>query len=84
MWIGNLGRGKLVDDLSPAQFDLLVKVLSRLINERDFRYFLTPSNLQEVFNHLEDFILPKVSRLNFEGSGRSTQRAGSKSSSYPY
>ena len=84
MWIGNLGRGKLIDDLSPAQFDLLVKVLSRLINERDFRYFLTPSNLQEVFDHLEEFILPKVPRLNFEGSGRSTQRTGSKSSSYPY
>ena len=67
VWVGNLGRGKLVDDLSPAQFDLLVKVLSRPSNERDFKHLLTPSKLWEVFYHPKEFILPKVSRLNFKG-----------------
>ena len=69
VWVGNLGQGRLVDDLSPTQFDLLVKVLSRPSSERDFRHLLTPSNLREVFDHPEEFILPKVPRLNFEGSG---------------
>ena len=63
-----MGRGKLVDDLSSAQFDSLVKVLSLPSTKRDFRHLLTPSNLREVFDHPEEFILPKVPRLNFEGS----------------
>ena len=69
VWVGNLGQGKLVNDLSPAQFDLLVNVLSHPSNERDFRHLLTLSNLQEVFDHPKEFILPKVPRSNFEGSG---------------
>ena len=67
-----LGLGKLVDDLSLAQFDLLVKVLGLPSFVKDFRYLLMPSNLWEVFDHPEEFILPKVPRLNFEGS-RDTQ-----------
>ena len=51
------------------QFCILVKVLNRLSSERDFRYLLTSSNLREVFDHPEEFILPKVMRLNFEDSG---------------
>ena len=30
---------------------------------------MTLSNLQEVFDQVEEFILPKVLRLNFRGSG---------------
>ena len=45
MWVGSLSREKLFNDLSPAQFDLLVKVLSLPSIERDFRYLLTSSNL---------------------------------------
>ena len=63
-----MGWGKLVDDLSPSQFDSLVKVLSLPSSTRDFRHFLTSANLQEVFDHPEDFILLKVLRLNFESS----------------
>ena len=69
VWAGSLSWGKLIDDLSPTQFDSLVKVLSHPSTERDFRYFLISSNLQEVFDHPEEFILPKVPRLNFESSG---------------
>ena len=72
LWIecaGTLGRGKLVYDLSSSQFDLLVKVLSLPSFAREFRHLLMPTNLQEVFDHLEEFILPKVLYLNFEGSG---------------
>ena len=48
--VGTLGRGKLVDDLSPSQFDSLVKVLSLPSSVRDFKFFLTPTNLQGVFD----------------------------------
>ena len=48
---------------------MLVKVLSRPSRERGFRHLLTLSNLREVFDHPEEFILSKVQRLNFEGSG---------------
>ena len=67
--MGTLSRGKLIDDLSSAQFDDLVKVLSSLSPERNFKHLLTPTNLQEVFDLPEEFILPKVPYLNFEGSG---------------
>ena len=60
VWVGNLSRGKLIDDLSLAQFDSLVKVLSLLSTERDFRHLLTPSNLLKVFDHLVELILSKV------------------------
>ena len=66
--------GKLVNDISQAQFDSLVKVLSRLSIKRDVRYLLMPPNLQEVFNHLEDFILLKVPQLNFQGLGDARAR----------
>ena len=63
------GSGKLVDDLNSSQFDLLVKVLTLPSFAWEFRHLLTLTNLQEVFDHLEEFILPKVLYLNFEGSG---------------
>ena len=46
-----------------------MKVLSSLRFERDFKHLLTPANLQEVFNLLEEFILSKVPHLNFKRSG---------------
>ena len=61
-----MGQGKLVDDLSPSKFDSLVKVLSL---PRDFRFLLMPTNLREVFDKPEDFIVPKVLHLNYESSG---------------
>ena len=60
VWVGSLSRGKLVDDLCPAQFDLPVKILNHPCSERDFRYLLTSSNLLEGFDYPEEFILPKV------------------------
>ena len=64
----------LVNDLSPAQFDSLVKVLSLMGTERDIRHLLTPSNIREVFDYLKEFIPPKVPRMNFEGSGDARAR----------
>ena len=52
-----MSRGKLVDNLSPTQFNALVKVLSSLSAEKDFRHLLTPVNLQEVFDLPEAFFL---------------------------
>ena len=46
-----------------------MKVLSSPSLERDFRHLLIPTNLKEVFDFPEEFILPKVPHLNFEGSG---------------
>ena len=40
----------------------------------DFRHLLTPTNLQGVFDHSEEFILLKVPRLNFKGSGDARAR----------
>ena len=37
--------GKLVDDLSPNQFEALVKVLSSPSAERNFKNLLAPANL---------------------------------------
>ena len=68
-WAGILSLGKLIRDLSPAQFDSLVKVLSLPSIKRDFRHLLTPSNFRDVFDYPEEFILPEVPQLNFEGSG---------------
>ena len=53
-----MSRGKLDDDLSPAQFNALVKVLSSSSAEKDFRHLLTPTNLQEVFDLPKAFFLP--------------------------
>ena len=64
-----MSKGKLVDDLSSAQVDALVKVLISPSAKRDFRHLLTHANLQEVFDLPKEFILPKVLYLNFEGSG---------------
>ena len=64
-----MSRGKHVDDLSPTQFDTLVKVLSSLSTKRDFKHLLKPANLQDVFDLPKEFILPKVPHLNFEGPG---------------
>ena len=64
-----MSRGKLVENLSPAQVDALVKVLSLPDAKRDLRNLLMLANLHEVFDLPEEFILPKVPYLNFEGSG---------------
>ena len=62
-----LGRGKPVDDLSATQFNALAKVHNLLSSKRDFKYLLTPSNLQEVVIKPKDFIIPSVPHLHFEG-----------------
>ena len=58
-----------MDDLSDTQFGALAKVLSLLSSARDFKYLLTPSNLQEVFVEPKDFVIPLVPHLHFEGPG---------------
>ena len=80
LWPGSLSRGKLVDDLSPTQFDLLIKVLSLPSTKRNFRHLLTLSNFWEIFDHPKEFILSKFPRLNFEGSGdaRAKERVQSR------
>ena len=60
IWAGSVSQGKLIDGLSLAQFDSLVKLLSLLSTERDFRHLLTRSNLWEVFDHPVELIIPKV------------------------
>ena len=37
--------------------------------ERDFKYLIMPPNIWEVFDHMEEFIILKVLRLNLKGSG---------------
>ena len=49
-----------MDDLDSSQFDSLVKVQSLSSFARDFGHLLAPTNLKEVFDHLEGFVLPKV------------------------
>ena len=61
-----LGWGKPVDDLNLSQFDSLVRVLSLLSSTRDFRHLLMPTNLREVFDHPQEFVLSNVPYLNFE------------------
>ena len=56
-----------MDDLDLSQFDSLMKVMSLPREARDFKYLMMPANLKEVFDHLEEFVLPKVLDLNFEG-----------------
>ena len=82
-YAGTLGQGKLVDDLSPSQFDSLVKVLSLLSSARDFRHLLMPANLREIFDHPKEFVLPKVPRLNFESLGAPEQRSEFKVVFFP-
>ena len=50
---------KLVDYLSLAQVDLLVRVLSFPASERDFKSLLTLENIQEAIDHLDEFV-PKI------------------------
>ena len=45
VWASSLSWGKLIYDLSPTQFNSLVKVLSLSSTERDFRHLQTLSNL---------------------------------------
>ena len=65
---------KLVDDLSPSQFESLVKVLSLPSSEKNFSFLLTPANLQVVFDQPEEFFVPTVLRFNFEGLGSARAR----------
>ena len=72
MWVlycaDNRGCGKLVDDLSLTQFDLLVWVVSCLASEGDFKSLLTFENIREITDHLEEFVPHDVLRINFLGS----------------
>ena len=54
--VGTPGQGKLVDDMSASKFGSLARVLSLPSLARDFKFLLTPSNLQELFNQPEDFV----------------------------
>ena len=58
-----------MDDLGASQFNALARVFSLLSSERDFKLMLSPSNLQVVFVEPEDFAVPLVPRLLFEGPG---------------
>ena len=44
-----------MDNLDPAQFDLLVQVLSCLSWERDFKLLLSSVDIQEVVDNLKEF-----------------------------
>ena len=48
--------GKLVDDLDPAQFDLMVQVLSHLTLEKDYKLLLLLKDIREVVDNLEEFV----------------------------
>ena len=50
----NCGHKKLVDYLSPSQFDLLVSVLRLLAIDRDFKALLTPESIHDVIKHLDE------------------------------
>ena len=63
-----------MDNLDPAQFDLLVRVLSRSSLKRDFNFLLPRMNIKEVIDNLEEFLPQKVPRLNFMGSGDARAR----------
>ena len=69
-----------MDDHSSAQLDLLVRVLSCLTLERDFKSLLTPENIREVIDHHEEFISQDISRLNFSGSTNALAREEVQSS----
>ena len=64
MCAGTLGKGKLVDDLDPSQFDSPMRVLSLSSSTKDFKHLLTPVNLKEVFDYPEEFVFPKALHLN--------------------
>ena len=49
-------RGKLVNDLYLAKFDLLVRVLSHPTSERDYKLLLSLENILEVIDNSEEFI----------------------------
>ena len=40
-----------MDDLNPAQFDLMVQVLSCSSTERDYKLLLSPTNIQEAVDN---------------------------------
>ena len=64
----NRGCGKLVDDLSSGQFNLLVRILSCLASEQDFKSLLTLENIWEATDHLEDFVPLDILRIIYLGS----------------
>ena len=55
-YVDNCGREKLVDDLSPSQFDLLVCVLYHPTTKWDFKTLLTLESIRDVIEHPEDFV----------------------------
>ena len=57
-----------MDDLYSAQFDLLVRVMSHLTSERDYKLLLLLENIWEVVDNSEEFIPQEVPTLNFTGS----------------
>ena len=82
--LGTLGRGKLVDDLGPSQFDSLVKILSLPSSAKDYRFLLTLTNLWEVFDQPEEFTIPKVLYFNFKISGYTRARSVSNQPFVPH
>ena len=69
-----------MDDLSSTQFDLLVRVLHFPASERDFKFLLTPENIQEAIDHPEEFVSQDISRINFPGSANNRARERVQSS----
>ena len=58
----------MVDDLSLAQFDILVWVLSCSDLERDFKSLLTLENIQEAAtNHPKVFVPQDIPRITYPG-----------------
>ena len=47
---------KLVDDIAPCQLDLLVKALIPSALDQDFKKLLTPKNIREVTDNIEEFV----------------------------
>ena len=63
-----------MDDLSSAQFDLLVWVLSCQTLERDFKSLFMPKNIREINDHPEEFVPQDVPRIKFSGSTNARAR----------
>ena len=69
-----------MDDLSFAQFDLFVRVLSCPASERDFKSLMTLENIQEVIDHTKEFVPLDIPRINFIGSAKTQARERAQSS----
>ena len=70
----NRGHGKLVNNLSSAQFDLLVRVLSYPTSKRDFKSLLTLENIRQATNHPDKFVSQDIPRINYMRSTNARSR----------